>query len=189
MGRKKGENGGEGGEDELKSPIIIRKRCLRGRHKYTYVEEFGDDDGQVVEGDDSGLVDGSQNDSGLLADEELDIGDDLLEDDRNATNDGADLGLSEVVRTEGLCKVWISLTVFCDFDDKPLTKLLGERGQGRCGASKDLGDALGLVSLHQLSGVGVRSGSCDSRDGTEGEGGEGGDVLEQHGACGGRRRV
>ena len=63
------------------------------------------DDGQIVESDDGGLVDSGQNDSSLLADKKLDIGDDLLQDGGDAANDGADPGLSEVVRTEALYKV------------------------------------------------------------------------------------
>ena len=80
-------------------------------------------------------------------------------------------------------------SVHCKRWHEQLTKLLGEGSQRRCGASKDLGNALGLIPLHQLSSVRVRSGSCDRRDGTEGEGGKSGDVLEQHGGCGGLESV
>ncbi len=67
------------------------------------------------------------------------------------------------------------------------TKLLSERGQGLCGASKDLGQALGLSFLHESTGLGIASGSGEDRDGAERKGGKGSDGLEQHGdkCCGG----
>ncbi len=67
------------------------------------------------------------------------------------------------------------------------TELLGERGHGRCGGSKDLCETLGLSSLGESSRVGVDGGSRKDRDSAECKGGEGGDVLEQHDCegCGG----
>jgi hypothetical protein len=68
------------------------------------VDKLGDDDGQIVKGDDSGLVDSGQNDSGFLADEELEIGNDFVQDDSDSPKDRRNLVDGQVIRTETLCQ-------------------------------------------------------------------------------------
>lgn len=66
------------------------------------MNEFGDDDSQVVKGNDGGLVDGGENDGSLLSDEQLDVRDDLVEDGDDRGNDGRDLVDGQVIGSEAL---------------------------------------------------------------------------------------
>ena len=67
------------------------------------MHQFGNDDGQVVEGDNGGLVNGGQDDGSLLTDEDLKVGDDLVQDDPDGTSDGRNLVGGEVIRSQSLC--------------------------------------------------------------------------------------
>lgn len=98
-----GQDGTDCNQDELKL-IIVMRTCTNDARPVTYVDQFGDDDGQVMESDNCSLVNRGEHDGSLLADEELDVGDDLGQDDGDVRNDRSDLGGGgQISGAESLC--------------------------------------------------------------------------------------
>lgn len=103
MSRQKSQNGTNGSQNQLYRSRD-ETRQIRTEKAGTYVNQLGDDDSQVVEGHDGSLVYGGEDNGGLLADEELDVGDDFIQDDRDRTNDGRNTIESQVISGESLCR-------------------------------------------------------------------------------------
>lgn len=108
MGKQESRDCAQSSQDELKIPVsyLVAKPATA----IAYVNQLGDNDGEIVESDDGGLINRGENDGGLLTNEELDVGDDLVEDDRDGAKNGRDLVNGQVIGTETLCRINPSAT-------------------------------------------------------------------------------